>query len=220
MRYPSRHRRTINYIQWNCITNCDDAWWILRIIYQLKTSVHVTEDADAASPKTSSGQIYAHAIHFCIDDVITRSPAKFREISVAILKEFSIPQIWSFYSQINLEENMANVAIIAVFADGLAHLKAKTSADALIRVLDGYTPDSKVHGADMGPFWGRQDPDGPHIGPMNFAIWVQYRQLKPGVLFMINTLYCLIGVLNKKYLQWKRRILCLMRLQSHSYSKW
>ena len=32
-------------------------------------------------------------------------------------------------------------------------------------------PDSKVHGANMGPSWGRQDPGGPHVGPMNFAIW-------------------------------------------------
>ena len=24
----------------------------------------------------------------------------------------------------------------------------------------------------MGPIWGRQDPDGPHVGLMNFAIWV------------------------------------------------
>ena len=24
----------------------------------------------------------------------------------------------------------------------------------------------------MGPIWGRQDPGGPHIGHMNFAIWV------------------------------------------------
>ena len=24
----------------------------------------------------------------------------------------------------------------------------------------------------MGPIWGRQDPGGPHVGPMNFAIWV------------------------------------------------
>ena len=31
-------------------------------------------------------------------------------------------------------------------------------------------PYSKVHGANMGPIWGRQDPDGPHVGPMNFAI--------------------------------------------------
>ena len=32
-------------------------------------------------------------------------------------------------------------------------------------------PDSKVHEANMGPIWGRQDPGGPHVGPMNFAIW-------------------------------------------------
>ena len=35
-------------------------------------------------------------------------------------------------------------------------------------------PDSKVHGANMGPIWGRQDPAGPHVGPMNFAIWVTW----------------------------------------------
>ena len=28
-------------------------------------------------------------------------------------------------------------------------------------------PDSKVHGANMGPNWGRQGPGGPHV-----AIWV------------------------------------------------
>ena len=27
-------------------------------------------------------------------------------------------------------------------------------------------PDSNVHGGNMGPIWGRQDPGGPHIGPM------------------------------------------------------
>ena len=32
-------------------------------------------------------------------------------------------------------------------------------------------PDSKVHRANMGPIWNRQDPGGPHVGPMNFAIW-------------------------------------------------
>ena len=33
-------------------------------------------------------------------------------------------------------------------------------------------PDCKVHGANMEPIWGRRDPGGPHVGPMNFAIWV------------------------------------------------
>ena len=32
-------------------------------------------------------------------------------------------------------------------------------------------PDSKVHGANMGPIWGQQDQGGPHVDQMNFAIW-------------------------------------------------
>ena len=31
-------------------------------------------------------------------------------------------------------------------------------------------PDSKVHGAHMGPTWVLSAPDGPHVGPMNLAI--------------------------------------------------
>ena len=30
-------------------------------------------------------------------------------------------------------------------------------------------PDYKFHGDNMGPIWGRQDPGGPHVGPMNHA---------------------------------------------------
>ena len=33
-------------------------------------------------------------------------------------------------------------------------------------------PNNKVHGANMGPIWGRQDPGRPHVCPMNLAIWV------------------------------------------------
>ena len=32
-------------------------------------------------------------------------------------------------------------------------------------------PDSKVPRTNMGPIWGRHDPGGPHVGPMNIAIW-------------------------------------------------
>ena len=39
-------------------------------------------------------------------------------------------------------------------------------------------PINKVHGANMGPIWDRQDPGGPHVGPMNFAIWVCYGMKK------------------------------------------
>ena len=45
-------------------------------------------------------------------------------------------------------------------------------------VMDMYIPESKVHGANMGPIWGRQGPGGPHVGPMNFATWdISHRML-------------------------------------------
>ena len=37
---------------------------------------------------------------------------------------------------------------------------------------DSSFPDSEVDGAYMGPTWGRQDPGGPHVGPMLLIIWV------------------------------------------------
>ena len=33
-------------------------------------------------------------------------------------------------------------------------------------------PDSKVHGAHMGPIWVLSAPNGPHGGPIKLAIWV------------------------------------------------
>ena len=33
-------------------------------------------------------------------------------------------------------------------------------------------PDSKVHGANMGPIWVLSAPDDPHVGPVNLAIRV------------------------------------------------
>ena len=50
-------------------------------------------------------------------------------------------------------------------------LQSKVLSNKFI-IADQLYPDSKVHGANMGPIWGRQDPGGPHVGPMNFAIWV------------------------------------------------
>ena len=37
-------------------------------------------------------------------------------------------------------------------------------------VLLYVVPDSKVHGANMGPTWVLSAPDRPHVGPMNHAI--------------------------------------------------
>ena len=61
------------------------------------------------------------------------------------------------------------------------------------------SPDNKVHGADMGPIWGRQDPDGPHGSPMNFAIWVKITII--GILDFL--IYCHWRIIDKReYRMW------------------
>ena len=40
-----------------------------------------------------------------------------------------------------------------------------------------HSPDSNIHGANMGPIWVLSAPDGPDIGPMNIAIRVYISQI-------------------------------------------
>ena len=59
-------------------------------------------------------------------------------------------------------------------------------------------PDSKVHGANMGPIWGWQDPGGPHVGPMNFAIWDSWAESvnSHGCSFTLNNCEFLYAEVN------------------------
>ena len=66
----------------------------------------------------------------------------------------------------------------SAFAETLELLQSCTELhhlmiyQVLLDIFSYNLPDSNVHGANMGPIWGQQDPGGPHVGPMNFAIWV------------------------------------------------
>ena len=40
----------------------------------------------------------------------------------------------------------------------------------------------------MGPIWGQQDPGGPHVGPMNLAIWVDMSNQREVPLVQCNFL--------------------------------
>ena len=72
------------------------------------------------------------------------------------------------------------------------------------QILGGYihyllTPDSKVHGANMGPIWGRQDPGGPHVGPVNCAICDNFSLWKGRYLHSLSIvqmvpIYCIRNV--------------------------
>ena len=58
-----------------------------------------------------------------------------------------------------------------------------------IRFISFPHPDSKVHGTNMGPTWGRQDPGGPHVGHVNLAIWAAWLMIhkycQSDIIFLI-----------------------------------
>ena len=63
----------------------------------------------------------------------------------------------------------------------------------------------------MGPIWGRQDPDGPYVGPMNFAIWAVVSQHKGPLkqnfhYFLIINLYKLLNKPSRS--QWNKSSQC------------
>ena len=45
-----------------------------------------------------------------------------------------------------------------------------------VSFVNDSNPNNKVHGANMGPIWSLQDPDGPHVGPMNCAFLEYVKQ--------------------------------------------
>ena len=55
----------------------------------------------------------------------------------------------------------------------MAHLSHENENTFCITffVRRNHHPDSKVHGANMGTTWGRQDPGGPHVVHLNLDIW-------------------------------------------------
>ena len=62
--------------------------------------------------------------------------------------------------------------------------------EAITELIYLNIPDSKVHEANMGPIWGRQDPGGPHVGPMNFAIWDTLRNFRRLCVLFLFESYC------------------------------
>ena len=55
---------------------------------------------------------------------------------------------------------------------GLTHVPRTRSPRKYPLIARFMGPTWGPYGANMGSIWGRQDPDGSHVGPMNFVIWV------------------------------------------------
>ena len=80
-------------------------------------------------------------------------------------------------------------------------------------------PDSKVQGANMGPIWGRKDPGGPHVGPINFAIWgVTLKRIHQNSIKYygwILHLWTQTGRLRRAPLQWEQ--MCHTQTHRHKH---
>ena len=99
---------------------------------------------------------------------------------------FCSNHVWSSLWQWSLE--ISSVTAQYVFAgDVLCNMSSPNRC-----LINHCCPDSKVHGANMRPIWGRHDPGGPHVGPMNLAIWVGYCKCKRLMLQAHCTLFFLI----------------------------
>ena len=73
---------------------------------------------------------------------------------------------------INLAIRVAAYVFQFIFPSEIAfcYIKINVLPYSTHITLSNNTPNSKVHGANMRPIWGRQDPGGLYVGPMNFAI--------------------------------------------------
>ena len=89
--------------------------------------------------------------------------------------------------------------------------------------------DSKVHGANIGPIRGWQDPGGPHVSPINFAIWdyfefpthstvlstIEFQEL----IIMYSMYYCFITLPQTRFEGSYYMPLYVLYILHHCYSK-
>ena len=63
-----------------------------------------------------------------------------------------------------------------IFTKSFLHLFCRNQSHSYVQLcfILNFFPDNKVHGANMGPTWVLSAPDGPHVGPINLAIRVDY----------------------------------------------
>ena len=70
-----------------------------------------------------------------------------------------VVMVWRvWYKYIHNESAVVRIQVSSIFCYG-----------GCMSTLGVQNPDSKIYGAITGPIWGRHDPGGPRVGPINFA---------------------------------------------------
>ena len=87
--------------------------------------------------------------------------------SLTFNKRFNL---WARYQ--SMEEHVTHVTYSVIGWDLVGPLIMPISIyDRMKSQSKSENPDSKVHGVNMGPTWGRQDPCRPQVGHVNLASW-------------------------------------------------
>ena len=99
------------------------------------------------------------------------------------------------------------------------------------RRLEHVDPDSKVHGANMGPTWVLLAPDGPHVGPMNLVISGRYLpwllmsckqpvHQQPSVWLCLHGIFPLSPMINTNVIFIYIRGILIWQNTSHIFASW
>ena len=81
------------------------------------------------------------------------------------------------------------------FFDSTSQMQQKLYVTFIVHCRYKYS-DSKAHGANMGPIWGRQEPGGPHVGPHELCYLGSLH--RPGPRLNIKTVFPRYGHANVK----------------------
>ena len=80
--------------------------------------------------------------------------------------------IWRLCNNISNDGYDTHICISKIHSnDSIGRVKTSEIRYIFITCWNSWNnSDYKVHGVNMGPAWVLSAPDGPHVGPMNFAI--------------------------------------------------
>ena len=104
-----------------------------------------------------------------------RLPLVTMQVSMCLTHNHIINQIIDETKFPHIQKGMWYIQFISIAYIVLMHISISISYTKILKILMngpgmGNIPDSKVHGANMGPSWVLSNQDGPHVGPMNLAI--------------------------------------------------
>ena len=152
-----------------CQTNSDYNVLTGKLCYSNKDRSLVTESLyEEYSCLTHFGQIVKSVLGLCCFECHVDQLQMFIDLALDFINATDLLIV------INCPTNLEDKICLALIQCPLCPLRMfqEYRTGIVIQQHSAFEPhpESKVHGANMGPTWVLSAPDGPHVGPMNLAI--------------------------------------------------